>query len=215
MDSKRAIMAATEFHPFGDLAVEWAAELGVEPAWLRRQLIMALQDGLLEPYPEDPPPFALRDNLTLKLKTIAWSDFSDVAEARAPDIARQLKVEGRPFDLVDIGEIVHEATLMISDDLIQRMAQNPDLAPPHVWYEWSMPPALTLRERPSPPAGPEKPDPVPDDAEVHTFLDAHPEWKQKAARSECRKRWPGLRERPQWRRICEQRMWKLGRPPGK
>jgi hypothetical protein len=217
MDSKRAIMAA-DFLPFSELAEEWAAELGVPTAWLRRELTLALQDGLLEPSPEAPPALALRDNLALRLKKVSWSDFSVVAEARVPDIAPQLKAEGKQFDLVDVGEIAHEATLMISRDLVQRMGtENPKLVPAHVWYDehW---PELATWCRPSSAAGPadaEKRDAPPEDAEVHEFLNAHPEWTQTAARIECRKRWPGLRERPQWRRICEQRTWKLGRPPGK
>jgi hypothetical protein len=220
MDSKRAIMAATEFLPFGELAEEWAAELGVPTAWLRRELILALQDGLLEPYPEDSPAFALRDNLTLRLRPVSWADFGNVAEARAPDIAPQLG--GKQFDLVDVGEIAHEATLLISGDLVQRMGtENPKLVPTHVWYDehW---PELATWCRPSPAAGPadaEKRDAPPEDAEVRRYVTAlraaHPGMTQEPLWIECRRQWPRLTVQ-RWRRILKQLPpFKLGRPPGK
>jgi hypothetical protein len=218
MDSKRAIA----FLPFGELAKNWAAELGVEPAWLRRELILALQDGLLAPYLEDPPAFALRDNFTLRLKKVSWSDFSNVAEARASDVAPQLTAEGKQFDLVDVGELAFEATLLISGDLVQRMGTElPKLVPPHVWYDEHWPPSLTAAElgiwpRSSPVGGPAdaaKPDDAPpEDAEVRAYVTAHPEITQKALCLECRRRWPGLRYK-QWRAAIKPLPFKRGRPP--
>jgi hypothetical protein len=228
MDSKRTVMDATEFHPFGELAADWARELGVEPAWLRRQLIMALQEGRLEPSPEAPAALALRDSFTLRLKKVSWSEFSDLAEARVPDIAPQLTAAGGPFDLVDVGEIAHEATLLISGDLVQRMGTElPKLVPPHVWYDAHWPPGLTAAElgispRPSPAAGPagaEKRDAPPEDAEVRVYVTrlraAHADMIQEDLWIECRRRWPGLRVR-RWREILKQLPpFKLGRPPRK
>jgi hypothetical protein len=188
-------------------------------------MIIVLQDGLLEPSPEDPPAFALRDNLTLRLKTVSWADFSNVAEARAPDIAPQLTAEGKQFDLVDVGEIALEATLLISGALVQRMGTEiPKLVPSQVWYDAHFEPTFADLGIwwPLSVAGPaevEKPDAPHEDAEVCDHVTAlraaHPEMTQEALWVECRRRWPGLTVR-RWREILQQLPpFKRGRPPGK
>jgi hypothetical protein len=196
----------TAYVAFSALAADWARSLGVQLSWLRRQLIMALQEGRLEPSPEAPAGLALRDSFTLRLKEVSWSEFADLAEGRVSDIAPQLKVEGRPVDLVDVGEVAHKATLLISDDLVQRMGtENPSLVPAHVWYEWHMPPALFLRA---------KPDAPPEDADVSAFVGTHPGMTQGVLWDECKRRWPGLTTR-QFARILKQHTFKRGRPRGK
>jgi hypothetical protein len=141
MDSKRAIMATTDFLPFGELVEVWAGELGVEPGWLRHEAIVALQEGRLS-LPSAvrgrvvllymAPGLELRDRATFRRRKIDFG--ADVlavgGEQQRADIAARLEAEGKRADPVDISEIVTGCELLVVRRAVVKLAQHWGVAPP-------------------------------------------------------------------------------------